>query len=70
MPAKTKQISIIQDAVRSVLRRAMGTKQSRKTQSVRENISGTGYIASMWIPAAKAITEIKNKLPACLSDKT
>jgi hypothetical protein len=47
IPAKTKQISIIQNAVRSVLPRAIGMEQRKKTQSIRETISGTGYIASM-----------------------
>ena len=47
IPARTKQISIIRDAIRYVLRRAMGMRQRKKIQSKRETASGTGYIASM-----------------------
>lgn len=35
-----------------------------------DSISGTGYIASMYNPTAKAITEIKNKRSVYPSDKT
>jgi hypothetical protein len=48
----------------------MGIKQRKKMHNMKETISGMGYMASMQIPTTKAITEIKNKLPVCLSDKT